>query len=168
MAVSFDSATNIFSFYLNGNLDGQEVAPHGFFTDDSPVLMGRQGSDCNCNYFDGQMDEVRIWGVPKSASQIQSEMNRELFGNEPGLLAYYDFNKGMAGGDNSGLTIATDASFNENNGELNNFSKSGNASNWVATNLNISAPQKAGLDFDGINDFISVANDAELIPPGVL
>jgi hypothetical protein len=164
VAVSYDNSNNTFSFYLNGNLDGQSTAPHGFFIDESTVLIGKQGSACNCNFFDGQIDEIRMWNVARSASQIQSDMNLELFGHEVGLNAYFDFNKGLPGGNNSGLTIATDMSFNENHGELNNFNKTGNASNWVTTSLNISRPTKAGIDFDGLNDFISVANDAAIIP----
>jgi hypothetical protein len=52
------------------------------------------------NFWPGQIDEVRIWGFAKSQMQIQNEMNIELQGTEPGLLAYYPMNQGVASGDN--------------------------------------------------------------------
>jgi len=44
--------------------------------------------------FVGQIDEFRIWNAVRSATQIKTYMNRTLTGNEPGLMAYWDFNEG--------------------------------------------------------------------------
>ena len=45
-------------------------------------------------YYNGKIDEVRIWNVTRSQAQIQESMNRCLVGNESGLLAYYNFAEG--------------------------------------------------------------------------
>jgi hypothetical protein len=49
----------------------------------------------------------------------------------PGLVAYYNFNIGIDGGQNAGLVSMIDLTGNGNNGTLINFQLSGNNSNWV-------------------------------------
>lgn len=81
--------------------------------------------------FHGKIDEVRIWNVTRTGAEIAASMNGEFCGQISGLVAYYKFNQGTAGGTNTGLTTATDAA-GSNNGTLQNFSLSGTTSNWVA------------------------------------
>ncbi|GAB5537979.1 MAG: hypothetical protein Salg2KO_00820 [Salibacteraceae bacterium] len=81
--------------------------------------------------FDGSIDEVRIWNVARTASEISTNMNDEFCSIPSNLVAYYKLNEGIAGGSNSGVTTAPDASGNGNNGTLSNFSLSGSTSNWV-------------------------------------
>jgi hypothetical protein len=63
------------------------------------------------SYYQGQMDEVRIWSIARSASDIQDGMHHVFTGSEPGLLAYYQFDQ------NSGTNLP-DCSTNGNNGTL--------------------------------------------------
>jgi len=58
-------------------------------------------------------------------------MNTELLGTETGLVAYYPFNQGIAGGNNTAITTVTDKTANALNGTLTNFSLSGATSNFV-------------------------------------
>ena len=81
--------------------------------------------------YNGQMDDARFWNRALCADEIQAHLNCELLGNEAGLLAYYKFNQGIAGGTNTGVTTLIDASPNGRNGTLNNFALSGATSNWV-------------------------------------
>ncbi len=83
-------------------------------------------------FFSGKIDEVRIWNVERTASQILSNKNIEFCNAPTGLIAYYKFNQGTAGGSNSGITTLVDYSGNSNNGTLTNFALSGNTSNWVS------------------------------------
>ncbi len=56
----------------------------------SPLIIGRdllQGY-----HFNGYLDELRLWNVARSQSQIAGNMNRALTGTEPGLTAYWGFN----------------------------------------------------------------------------
>lgn len=80
--------------------------------------------------FPGAIDEVRIWNVARTQMEIQRDRNTELC-SATGLVAYYRFNQGTAGGNNAGLTSLPDQSGGGNNGTLQNFSLSGAASNWV-------------------------------------
>ena len=78
------------------------------------------------------MDEVRLWDVARTQAQIQSTMFSEIPANTPGLVAYYRFNQGTVGADNTGPTTLTDAATPAHNGLLRNFALSGATSNWVA------------------------------------
>jgi hypothetical protein len=84
--------------------------------------------------FDGKIDEVRVWNVALSASQISGRMNCELKGDELGLVAYYDFNNGIANASNAGLTTLKNkatAGGSGNDGALEEFALNASASNWV-------------------------------------
>ena len=81
--------------------------------------------------FDGAIDEVRIWNVARTATEIQNTMNSEFCVIPTSLKAYYKANQGTASGTNTGLTTLNDNSGNSNNGTLSGFSLSGSTSNWV-------------------------------------
>jgi hypothetical protein len=66
----------------------------------APLEVAREGP--NWRQFAGGLDEIRLWGVARTAAEIQAAMSVELTGAEPGLRAYWQLNEG------SGLT-ATDA-----------------------------------------------------------
>ena len=42
-------------------------------------------------FFEGSLDEFRIWGSARNATQVQLNRTARLEGDEPGLLAYYPF-----------------------------------------------------------------------------
>ncbi|MEO6638754.1 MAG: T9SS type A sorting domain-containing protein, partial [Ginsengibacter sp.] len=63
-----------------------------------------------------------------------ADANCSLSGTEPNLTAYYNFNEGVAGADNTGVTTLNDNSDNTVllNGTLMNFTLTGATSNWIA------------------------------------
>ena len=89
--------------------------------------------------FDGSIDEVRVWNVARTSTQIANNRNAEFCSVPANLVAYYTCNQGIAGGNNSNLTNLHNAVLNAN-GTLNSFSLSGSSSNWVS-----GAPITAGL-----------------------
>ncbi|OWY26051.1 hypothetical protein BVG80_00640, partial [Sphingobacteriales bacterium TSM_CSM] len=110
-------------FYVNGVADAKP------FTHNT----GSTGSLYVGSYFGatGQtVDEVRIWNTVRTQTQIQSSMGTELAGNESGLVAYYKFNQGTAGGNNAGITTLNATT--GQNGTLTGFALNGSSSNWVA------------------------------------
>ena len=76
-------------------INGSEVALSG-----NPLTIVannnaiRIGSDYGGRYFDGRIDEVRIWGVVREQDDIVTNMYTTLTGQEDGLVAYYSFNEG--------------------------------------------------------------------------
>ena len=87
------------------------------------------------NQFNGALDEVRFWSTARTQSQLQNTMYTELVGNETGLLAYFNFNEGIAGGTNTSISTLTNKANNASNGTLTNFTKTGTSSNFVGSAL---------------------------------
>jgi hypothetical protein len=118
------------TIYINGVAAGTSTFPIPANVTRNNCYIGKSnwGGDPNLN---GKLDELRIWSVAKTASEIQATMYSELAGTESGLVAYYNFNQGTAGGTNTGLTTLTDRTSNANNGTLYNFALTGSTSNWV-------------------------------------
>jgi hypothetical protein len=141
IAAIFDG-TSIF-IYENGTLKGNFYIAEGYTlgTGTGDLTIGRR-SDGVTEFFSGTIDEVRIWNVARSQANIQNNMNSTITSSDPewsNLVAYYRFDQGIAGGDNSGVTQLTDNSLSgSNNGTLNNFALNGTTSNWVGTPFNVS------------------------------
>ncbi len=95
------------------------------------------------------LDELRIWGTALSQTQIQNRMNCELTGAQPFLVAYYNMNQGIAGGNNPTETVLTDSSPNEADGALANFALNCTMSNWVAPAAGLDGPCSTGTVFSG-------------------
>ena len=77
---------------------------------DGDFTIGRQFGD-NGQHWYGTIDEVRVFDVALSQSDIQSTLYTELSGDEEGLVGYWDFNEGT--GD-----VLYDQSGNENHGTI--------------------------------------------------
>jgi hypothetical protein len=79
---------------------------------------------------DGKIDEVVLYNKALSLSEIECLQHGDVDTNDISLALYYGCNQGIANGFNSGIN--TLISFNgQNTGTLNNFTLSGNSSNWV-------------------------------------
>lgn len=66
------------------------------------------GNDGGGNKFKGSLDEVKIWNRALTSAEITSTMSSENSGGEANLVAYYKFNQGTAGADNSSITTLRD------------------------------------------------------------
>ncbi|MBF0450306.1 MAG: cadherin domain-containing protein, partial [Candidatus Magnetomorum sp.] len=72
---------------------------------------GFTASTETAHYFKGILDEVRIWNIARTETDIRNTMTQSLAANETGLLAYYNFNSV------SGSTLS-DMTANGNHGTL--------------------------------------------------
>ena len=89
-------------------------------------------SPCNGEFFDGSIDEVRIWNVARTQCELQTYMGAEITTTASGLVANYHFNQGIPSGANATQTLLTDAA-NANTGTLTGFAlTSGSVSNWIS------------------------------------
>ncbi|MCE3278620.1 MAG: Protein of unknown function precursor [Bacteroidetes bacterium] len=115
--------------YVNGTLMGTTTGVTGlsFSNTTNSVKIGYNSINEN---FMGAIDELRIWTVARSMSEIQSAMNCTVDQESAGLLAYYTFNNGTANGTNSTSTI-TDVTGHGYNGAMTGFALSGTVSNFV-------------------------------------
>ncbi|MBK8965958.1 MAG: HYR domain-containing protein [Lewinellaceae bacterium] len=128
-----DVANGRMIIYIDGNKEA-DVALTVTGTIGANVPLGIGWSNDFGRYFRGTMDDCRIWNVARTQAEIQAYMNGALTGSESNLVAYYNFNQGIAGGNNAGLTTLTDLATSlggSNNGTLTNFALSGTTSNWA-------------------------------------
>jgi hypothetical protein len=131
VAVTYSKSLAEVRFYVNGTpqetrtaLTPPSINPNQAFRIGS--WAGGAGRE-----FVGDIDEVRIWSVVRTAPQIAASYNCELEVPQTGLQMYYQFNQGVAGGNNAGVTSLTDISTNNRNGVLTNFTLNGATSNWI-------------------------------------
>lgn len=129
VAVSFNASTTELKLYKNGTEVATAILGSGYT---EPFL--ELGRFLGGNFFNGKMDEVRLWKTVRTQAELNASMNCALTGDEPGLLAYYNFNQGIAAGTNTTVNTLTDSHDDcvTYNGILNNFSLTGTTSNWVA------------------------------------
>ncbi|MBT3207310.1 MAG: choice-of-anchor D domain-containing protein [Bacteroidetes bacterium] len=137
--------------FINGILDAELIwYPFTISANTANLRIGR--SHLN-EYFDGYIDELRIWDVARNESEIQSVMNQSLLGTETGLVLYYKF-------DESSGNIAIDESSNSNNGTFyGNSSRTNsgiNFNNFLSLSSNSGtvgamSSQTISADFDANN-----------------
>jgi len=120
-----------FKLYINGVLVKTESYSGGIYNNTKKLTIGSWPSESK--FFKGDIDDVRVWNVVRTASEIQQNKDNELAGNETGLVAYYNFNNGNPSGTNTGVTSLEDSTPNNLDGTLQSFALSGTTSNWVAS-----------------------------------
>jgi len=107
VAATFDGSS--MRIFINGNLDAEQTfAPFTIQTNTDNLRIGRSYQFA---YFNGLIDEIRVWNIARNQSEIQSAMNQALLGTEPELLLYFPFA-------NVSGNIVNDASTNNNDGIL--------------------------------------------------
>ena len=129
IAMTFNSeVTNGTLIYIDGVL--KLTTTMTILSQVDPFIIG-SSIDPYGQFYNGSIDDVRVWNVIRTQTEIQDNMNTELLGSETGLVAYYPLNQGIAAGDNTAIATVTDKSANALNGTLTNFAKTGATSNFV-------------------------------------
>ena len=109
-AAVIDANDGSMKLYVDGSLQ----ASGSYGTADIRTTTGplRLGDSLEANHkFNGTLDEVRLWNVARSQSQIQADKDRVLAGNESGLAGYWRFEEGTG-------PVAADSTANQNDGRL--------------------------------------------------
>jgi gliding motility-associated-like protein len=99
LASTYDGTT--IRFYVNGTLVGTDSAGYsrvGFNSiPQRPLRIGAGRTEGSATYFfDGAVDEVRIWNYVRTRNEINNNKNAVLSGQETGLVSYYSFDNGNA------------------------------------------------------------------------
>lgn len=116
--------------------DGVRIASFGHSAYDlaGTIRLGRYfGNNGPGNHYKGEIDEFRLWDLVKTDAQILESYKCKLAGNEANLLVYFDFEEGIAGGNN------TDRSFIDNvvstsnayDGSIKNLTLNDTLSNYI-------------------------------------
>ena len=134
VAATYDAAT--LRLYVDGVEQNGRTVAGTLTTGGSPVLVGSRPAVPGANWH-GSLDEVRIWNIARSNTDLQVGMTSVVDPTTPGLVAYYSFDAGIAAtastGANTSLTTLPDLAATPHPGTLTNFAlTSGNTtSNWV-------------------------------------
>ncbi len=101
------------SLYINGLLDAT-----GTWSGSFPIKALGRGNQSFAGHLEGELDEVRLWTVARSGSDITANYNQSVAANSAGLTAYWSFNE-------SGQVVE-DLSGSGNNGSLGSGAGAGN------------------------------------------
>jgi len=107
--------------YINGVLVNTQAFPSTVsYASGNPLTIAYAGFH---TFYQGRLDEVRIWNTMRTNAEIVNNMNTCLVGNEPGLVANYRMEDAIGSG------VAVDATANGLTTVLANMDP---ATDWVA------------------------------------
>lgn len=136
------------TIYINGIQAGTATFPIPANVTRNSNFIGRSNWGTGDPDASAVFDELRIWNVARTASEIQSKMYTELKGDDAGLLVYFPFNEGTACGDNTSISTTQDkaAAGGYTNATLYSFTLNGTCT----SNFAKGAPQVVKLLGDGL------------------
>ncbi len=102
--------------YVDGVLESQNTYPYptANLRTVEPLIIGRYHFETR-QYFDGEIDEVRVWNTARTTAQIGEAMCHKFATAPPALVAYYRFDQATGGN-------LVDAGSQPSTGVLQNFS----------------------------------------------
>ena len=117
LAATYDGANK--KIYVDGTLQAT-YACTGAITNSTvgSVIGAIGGGTFHGNYYwDGKLDEVRVWNVARTANEIVSNYQSNIPPTSPGLIGYWNFEEGSGTTtenlvDNQSATLNGDAVFN--------------------------------------------------------
>ncbi len=80
------------TLYIDGSIDGSTISSTDL-TSTEDIIIGSFNTNGFVPFLGG-IDEVRIWNIERSQTEIQNSMSTKLTGAEIGLLAYWNFEEG--------------------------------------------------------------------------
>jgi hypothetical protein len=95
-AVAYDGTR--WRLYLNGELETEEFVgqlPRWNTIQPAALATGIQSDNTPQGFFDGRIDEVRIWDHERTEAEIQSTINTQIKTAQPGLVARWGLNEGI-------------------------------------------------------------------------
>ena len=142
--------------YINGVLNNTVNANFSLPNDltVTATSIGAWLGDGGGQYFNGNIDEFRVWNVALSATDIANTMNCEAM-SQPELVTYYKFNQGFDYVSNTSVTTLTDSA-GSNTGTLTNFALTGATSNWKAGSTITTGNTCTVLETETFNSILEV------------
>lgn len=105
--VAFTYDGSLESILINGIVDTSfstsgTVSTSQYAENISIACYSASSHTYHSSFLSGILDEVRIWNIGRTPSQIQATMNSELTGTESGLMGYWKFNDDVLDGSPNG------------------------------------------------------------------
>lgn len=133
IAVTYDNSlsTNKYKLYVDGNLDVQgDISTTTNTVALTNMIIGRRINSSFGGFFNGSIDEVRVWDKALTLAEIQANKNYEFCTPPTNLKAYFKLNEGTVNSNNSTVTSIMSA-VGSYSGTLNSFALNGTASNFI-------------------------------------
>jgi len=123
-------------FFLDGNSVLDTIAPT-YLTVDYFMVGARNDATTNRDFWEGKIDEIRVWSDIRTVQQIYQNRSCRLLGSEPELQVYWPLDDGIPNGNNTSIHSVLDASGNGQNGALIGFTLNDSTSNFICSDYNI-------------------------------
>lgn len=109
-SVAWDASASTAYFYQNGNLLGTKVGALTAIHNNTSIFglatFVSSGS-ANTDFYDGLMDDVRVWSDLRTATEISFYNTEVLTGSEGNLVAYYKCDSDVTDSQTAGLNDLT-------------------------------------------------------------
>jgi len=154
---TYDGTT--MSLYVNGILEATSPLQSGAISYlDTRFRIGKYEDDNENYYYNGEIDEVRIWSIAKTQAQIRDEMCKLLTGSEAGLTHYWRFNNGSGttltattGAVTGTLTSMTPVSdWVLSGAPLGNVSSNLYPVSWAGQTVNLASTDKGNIEVNTV------------------
>jgi len=173
--MTYDKDDGELKLYIDSVLKDTESHTTAISDTNTPLYIASDSTPAN--YFDGKIDDVRLYQYARSASDVRLDYNEGLashFGprektcsEDPascmdyGLVGYWNFDEGTG-------QMAYDNSDNNNDGTLGADSFVGTDDpKWAEGSPSV-ASGGGGLSFDGVDDYVDCGSDASLDITGAI
>lgn len=141
ITVTYDNSltTNKYKLYVDGVLDTEgDITTSTNTVALTNMIIGRRINAGFGGFFNGTIDEVRVWDKALTQAEIQANKNIEFCAAPANLKAYFKINAGTAEADNTAITSVTSLA-GTYTGTLNSFAMTGSSSNFVAGATSLAA-----------------------------
>ena len=127
------SANGLVKMYINGVLDVNTATLNKSGANAAIRAIGAKPfGNTRYGHFNGAIDELKVWNTERTAQQIQVDLSDEAVGDGAGLIAYYNFNQGIAAGNNTAVTTLNNLTPNVSlSATITNMALTGATSNFV-------------------------------------
>jgi hypothetical protein len=132
LALTYDGSAVV--LYVNGVEKARKTSNGNMLNTMTSQLT--IGGNPRGSYFNGSIDEFRIWNIARSASDITGTLHKALSGNETGLVAYFKFDEGSG---TAAADSTTGAGHTKHDGTL-MASSSNQVPEWVPSTAPLECP----------------------------
>ncbi|MEX1140061.1 MAG: LamG-like jellyroll fold domain-containing protein [Bacteroidota bacterium] len=132
------------TLYVNGTSEALSGNAVTVTANTDPVTIGVDYLP-GPRYFNGRIDEVRIWNVARTAAEIRENMHRQMEGTETALVGYWILDEGTG-------STASDVTSNSNDGTVQNAT-------WVTSTASLGDGTSNTQTVSGTGNVVFTATD---------
>ncbi len=123
VAATYDPLDAVWNLYINGVLDqtldiGTNIVPANTSIQHAGIGTALTSAGAAAGFFDGKVDEVRIWNYARTISEIQATVNSQILTSQSGLIGRWGLNdltgtvvNGSAGTSFTGTIVGSGSSW---------------------------------------------------------